>query len=168
MRKGDKMFIYAFGDFKEQWKKYLLIFLAVICTLAVIVITLYIHGGKMPDTATCDQIGEYSLITENVSDDITFLGQFGLCADKDTVVTDNVKIPSEFNSHYEKYNDLQQKIGLDLENYKGVTAKRSTYKLENYENNSKVYYATLLIYENRVIGGHISSNIYGEEYRSFR
>ena len=83
-------------------------------------------------------------------------------------MTDNVKIPSEFNSHYEKYNDLQQKIGLDLENYKGVTAKRSTYKLENYENNSKVYYATLLIYENRVIGGHISSNIYGEEYRSFR
>lgn len=162
------MFIYAFGDFKEQWKKYLLISLAVVSVLAVIVITLYLNGAKMPDTATCDQIGEYSLITENVSDDITFLGQFGLCADKDTLVTDTVKIPSEFNATYEKYNDLQQKIGLDLENYKGVTAKRNTYKLDKYEKNGKTYYATLLIFENRVIGGHISSNIYGEEYRCFR
>ena len=162
------MFIFAFGDFKEQWKKYLLISLAVVSVLAVIVLTLYIHGGKMPDTATCDQIGEYSLITENVSDDITFLGQFGLCADKDSLVTDNVRIPAEFNDHYKKYNDLQHKMGLDLENYKGVTAKRNIYKLDKYENDGKTYFATLLIYENRVIGGHISSGIYEEEYRSFR
>ena len=32
------MFIFAFGDFKEQWKKYLLISLAVVCVLGTIII----------------------------------------------------------------------------------------------------------------------------------
>ena len=160
------MFIFAFGDFKEQWKKYLLVSIAVVCVLAVIVVTLYIQGSKMPVTATCDQLGEYSLITENMQDDISFLSQFGLQADKNSLVSDEVKIPSEFNSQYNTYNELQKEIGLDLQNYKGISAKRNVYKLENYESEGKDYYVTLLIFENRVIGGHISSNIYGDKYRS--
>ncbi len=160
------MFIFAFGDFKEQWKKYLLISFAVVCVLGTIIITLSVYGGKMPNTATCDQLGEYSLVTNSSADDITFLQQMGLNAEEKSLVSKEVKIPAEFNSQYEKYNALQQKVGLDLQSYKGVLAKRNTYKLKNYESDSKDYYVTLLIFENRVIGGHISSNIFGEEYRS--
>lgn len=160
------MFIFAFGDFKELWKKYLLISIAVVCVLGTIIIALLVHGSKMPNTATCDQLGEYSLITNSSADDIVFLQQMGLYADESTLVSDQIRIPAEFNSYYEQYNELQEKIGLNLQNYKGVMAKRNTYKLKNYESDSKAYYVTLLIFENRVIGGHISSNIFGDEYIS--
>ena len=64
----------------------------------------------------------------------------------------------EFNNTYNKYNDLQKKIGLDLSRYKGRTAEEITYELKN----SETKYAVLLVYENRVIGAHLTNGEYGQ------
>lgn len=159
------MFIFAIGEIKEQWKKYLLIGLLVLCVMAVILIVLYINGTKMPQSATCDQLGEYSLQVQDSTKQIEFLSQFGLETDEASLVSDEVVIPANFNEGYTKYNELQKKIGLDLSNYKGVTAKRNIYKLNNYEKDGKDYYVTLLIYKECVIGGHIGTKEYGVDYK---
>lgn len=158
------MFIFAIGEIKEQWKKYLLIGLLVLCIMAVILIVLYINGTKMPQSATCDELGEFSLQVQDSSQEIEFLKQFGLEADEKSLVSDEVVIPSFFNETYTKYNELQKKIGLDLSNYKGLTVKRNIYKLNNYDKNGNEYYVTLLIYKECVIGGHIGTKEYGVDY----
>lgn len=159
------MFIFAIGEIKEQWKKYLLIGLLVLCIMAVILIVLYINGTRMPQSATCDQLGEYSLQVQDSSQEMEFLQQFGLNADKDSLVSDEVVIPTFFNETYTSYNELQQKIGLDLSNYKGVTAKRNIYRLNDYKKEGKDCYVTLIIYKECVIGGHIGTKEYGVDYK---
>lgn len=159
------MFVFAVEQIKEKWKKYLLLCLLAVCIAAVLVIVLCINGSKMPESATCDELGEYSLMAETQQQELEFLSQFGLQVQETSLVSDRVIIPSEFNEAYSEYNSLQTEIGLDLSNYKGVSAQRDVYKLENYESDGKDYYVTLLIYNNRVIGGHIGTKIYSEEYR---
>lgn len=160
------MFIFAVEKIKEQWKKYLIICLLALSALAVLLAVLCINGNKMPEIATCDEIGEYSLSADSVKSETEFLEQFGLTPDAESLVSDEVVIPSDFNQTYAEYNRLQQEIGLDLRNYKGVSAKRDIFKLENYESDGKEYYVTLLIYKDKVIGGHIGTKIYSDEYRS--
>ena len=106
------------------------------------------------------------LSADSLKRETEFLEQFGLTPDAESLVSDEVVIPSDFNQTYAEYNRLQQEIGLDLRNYKGVSAKRDIFKLENYESDGKEYYATLLIYKDKVIGGHIGTKIYSDEYRS--
>lgn len=160
------MFIFAVEKIKEQWKKYLIICLLALSALAVLLAVLCINGNKMPENATCDEIGEYSLCVDSIKSETEFLEQFGLTPDKESLVSDEVVIPSDFNQTYAEYNRLQQEIGLDLRNYKGVSAKRDIFKLENYESDGKEYYVTLLIYKDKVIGGHIGTKIYSDEYRN--
>lgn len=159
------MFIFAVEQIKEQWKKYLLLCLLAFCVLGVLLVVWHINGTRMPKNATCDEVGEYSLQVENQQEEVAFLSQFGLQVQSDSLVSDNVTIPGEFSAVYLDYNKLQQRIGLDLSDYKGVLAKRNIYKLENYESDGKEYFVTLLIYKNNVIGGHIGTKIYSEKYK---
>ena len=92
-----------------------IVIICVICTVSA--------AGRMPDTATCDEAGEYSLSASNEQERLEFLGNFGLDADR-LVSADIITIPSEFNSVYKAYNDLQRQIGLDLSRYKGESAER--------------------------------------------
>lgn len=129
-----------------------IVIICVICTVSA--------AGRMPDTATCDEGGEYSLSASNEQERLEFLGNFGLDADR-LVSADIITIPSEFNSVYKAYNDLQRQIGLDLSRYKGESAERYMYAL-NGENADS---AVILVRNNRVIGGHITSGEFGEENR---
>lgn len=113
--------------------------------------------GSIPGTATCDEAGEYSLSAASDQDRLKFLSVFGLEADK-LVSADIVTIPSEFNSVYEDYNKLQQKIGLDLNRHRGESAERYTYAL----NGEDADFAVILVRKGKVIGGHITSGEFGE------
>lgn len=126
---------------------------AIICIICMISVQ-----NSLPDTATCDELGCYSLECEKDDENCTFLEQFGLSSVK---ITDSceVTIPSEFNETYEEYNELQKEIGLDLEKFKGKSAQKVTYELEN----SKTKYAVLLIYKGKVIGGHLTDGEYGSK-----
>lgn len=124
---------------------------AIICIICMISVQ-----NSLPDTATCDELGCYSLKCDKDDEQCTFLEQFGLLPVK---IADNceVVIPTEFNQTYEKYNELQKKIGLDLEKFKGTSAQKITYELKN----SKTKFAVLLIYKGKVIGGHLTDGEYG-------
>lgn len=126
---------------------------AIICIICMISVQ-----NSLPDTATCDELGCYSLKCDKDDEQCTFLEQFGLLPIK---IADNceVVIPTEFNQTYEKYNELQKKIGLDLEKFKGKSAQKITYELKN----SKTKFAVLLIYKGKVIGGHLTDGEYGSK-----
>ncbi len=156
--------ITALKSAKAKWLKILVLFMFAISVLLLIAGVLYVNGSKMPVSAFCDEIGEYSLKAENEIQEFEFLRQFGLTAETDSLVCDTVVIPKNFNQVYNSYNRLQQKIGLDLNNYKGVSAKRRVYTLKDFSDDGRKYTVTLLVYRERVIGGHISSGVYGEEY----
>lgn len=90
-----------------------------------------------------------------VEEQLTFLNELGYSVDPKPIFSDEVVIPEEFDSVYEKYNELQKAQGLNLEKYRGKTVLRYTYAVESAEDEQ--IYATLLIYKNRIIGGDITT-----------
>ena len=98
----------------------------------------------------------YSLKADSADDRLGFFKQLELKAGQETA--DEVVIPQNFNRVYDEYNEIQKSSGFDLLNYAGKTAKRYTYSIDNGKK------AVILVYKNRIIGGHIASGIYGEEY----
>lgn len=126
---------------------------AIICIICMISVQ-----NNLPDTATCDELGCYSLKCDKNDEQCTFLEQFGLSSLK---ITDSceIAIPTEFNKIYAEYNELQKSIGLDLEKFKGKSVQKVTYELKN----SKTKYAVLLIYKEKVIGGHLTNGEYGSK-----
>lgn len=130
-----------------------------IVIIAVICFVSAVSGEhKVPHTATCDEIGEYSLCAENLQEQCDFLSQLGYEVDKE-IDSRNILIPTEFNLAYEEYNSLQKEIGLDLSRYKGETARQIKIKLKNIDEK----YAVLLVYDGKVIGGHITNGEYGSK-----
>ena len=151
--------MYVFNLCLKPSKK-LLYFFAVLLIVALLVFALCMRSvhKQVNDTATCDEIGTYSLKAESESQQCSFLEQFGLTPMVDSVNKKTVLIPTDFNSVYEEYNELQKTIGLDLQKYKGKSAEMVTYELEN----SKAKYAVLLIYNETVIGAHLTNGEYGQ------
>ena len=140
-------------------KKLMFIFgtMSVIASIVCIICMMSVHN-QVYDTATCDEIGTYSLDAEGTQAQCDFLEQFSLEVVPDTAQTETVTIPMEFNDTYNQYNELQKKIGLDLSRYKGRVAEEITYELKN----SETKYAVLLVYENIVIGAHLTNGEYGQ------
>lgn len=135
---------------------------ACLCVLAAACLCVSLSkAGKPADFAEADGVGRYSLKAENTARQEEFLSQFGLKARTASKKTDRVTIPKKWNEVYENYNKLQKIVGLDLEKLKGREVERVVFKLENSEK-----YAVLLIWEGRVVGGHLSTGIYGEGYES--
>ena len=112
----------------------------------------------MPDTAVSDKTGEYSLVL-NDGEEKKFLEQFGVETADAKPEKRSVVIPSDFNKYYEEYNELQKKIGLDLGKFKGKEVTEIIVPLEKPKDNN----AVLLVYKNRVIGGHITNGEYGSK-----
>lgn len=99
-------------------------------------------------------------LTENTNDErIKFLNGFGWQTGSEPCTISDVLIPTEFDDVYSKYNDLQIAQGFDLSDYKSLLVKKYTYEILNYPNakEGEVVYANLLIYQNDIIGGDISS-----------
>ena len=105
-----------------------------------------------------DKTGEYSLVL-NDGEEKKFLEQFGIETADAKSEKRSVIIPSDFNKYYEEYNELQKKIGLDLGKFKGKEVTEITVPLEKPKDNN----AVLLVYKNRVIGGHITNGEYGSK-----
>ena len=68
-----------------------------------------------------------------------------------------VVIPSSFDETYEKYNTIQKQQGFDLSRYRGRSCRRYVYEVLNYPGGVEDARLTLLIYQDRLIGGDVSS-----------
>lgn len=91
-------------------------------------------------------------------DRIIFLNQRGLVVSEQEIEMKDVIIPLEFDEVYAKYNELQVSQGFNLEKFKGKTAEMYTYLVLNFDESKDETYANILIYDNKIIGGDISSS----------
>lgn len=140
-------------------KKLVISILSALIAVIIMLIIVFSSGNTAPsDSATCDEVGRYSLVAQTVGGECGFIKQFGYDVIADSRECEAVIIPSVFNQTYEEYNELQKKIGLDLEAYKGREAQKITYELDN----SDKKYAVILTLKGRVIGAHLTNGEYGD------
>ena len=91
------------------------------------------------------------------SDRVEFISQFGWSVEQTPIEEVEVSIPSEFDTVYIGYNDIQKAQGLNLAKYKGKEVVRYTYKITNYEDYDGTVYVNLLVYRNKIVGGDVCS-----------
>ena len=91
-------------------------------------------------------------------DRVAYLEALGWDVDDDPVQTQEVRVPTDPSEVFLRYNELQKSQGFDLLQLEGKTLHRYVYEIENYPGKDKgLYYATLLIYKDQVVGGDVSS-----------
>ncbi len=72
-----------------------------------------------------------------------------------------VRIPQESSQVFDRYNDLQKSQGYDLSKLAGKTVTRYLYTITNYPGATEPVYASLLVYQNRLVGGDITDTTPG-------
>ena len=115
----------------------------------------------MPDYATADEIGRFFTEAADTDAQVEFLSQFGIKVNTKTKQSDTITIPLNFDNIYNEYNELQQAAGLDLKPFRGEQVSRVVFKLQDKEK-----YVTLLLFKAHVIGGHLSTGVYGDGYEA--
>lgn len=95
-------------------------------------------------------------ITTNVQR-IDFLQSFGWKVVANPIEEVEITIPQTFNDVYNNYNTIQKKQGFDLTKYKGQRVKRWTYRVTNYPGVTDEVRADLLVYNDIIIGGDVST-----------
>lgn len=100
-------------------------------------------------------------LAKSTQDHIDFLSAYGYNVSDNPVRIQEVIIPGEFGAEYQKYNEYQKLSGFDLEKYQNRRVKQYTYKVIDYANSDEEVVANLLVYNNRIIGGDVSSTKYG-------
>ncbi|MBW7572745.1 DUF4830 domain-containing protein [Caproiciproducens faecalis] len=135
-------------------RKKILIGLAAILLVvtAAIVVTKLFHSEPV---ASADG-KKYSLSAGSNDQRVSFLKQFGWQVNTEPLEMKDVIIPAQFDDVYLQYNNIQKEQGLDLSQYAGKTCIQWVYAVTNYPGATDVR-ATLLVYDNRVIGGDLST-----------
>ena len=118
--------------------------------LALIVALFMLLGGRQTQST-----GAELTVTSN-DDRIRFLASFGWEVVTSPAQTCQVRIPEQTSEVFERYNTLQKTMGYDLSEYAGKTVMRYVYTIKNYPGATEPVYATVLISNNRVIGGDIT------------
>ncbi len=94
---------------------------------------------------------------ESNDDRVAYLQSMGWQVDETPVESQEVRIPAQLPEVLARYNELQQSQGFDLRSYAGKTVKRYVYQVLNYPDTTDSYYATLLVYQDQVIGGDVAA-----------
>ena len=135
-------------------------FFGVVCVALVSLITLiafiptYTADGTDLDTSAQTVSINYDKIRDN-EDRVEFLSQFGWKVEDEPLETVEVTIPTEFDTVFAGYNEIQKSQGLDLGKYKKKTVTRYTYEVTNYPGYTGTVHANVIVYRNRVIGGDV-------------
>lgn len=125
----------------------------IVCALAVLavilVVVLIVCGGKeAPSTLPAGGTNEERL---------AFLAAHGRSVSAAPTETQTVSIPEiNGNDVMERYNALQKSQGFDLTSYVGKDVQRYVYEVLNAPDAKGKVYATLLVYDCRIIGGDVT------------
>lgn len=107
----------------------------------------------------------------NNSERLKFISQFGWEVESEPDEVCEIIIPQEFDDVYNEYNEIQLKQDCDLRDYSGKRVKRWTYIIRNYpgytEDDTCVR-INLLVYDDMVIGGDVSSTELSGFMHTFR
>lgn len=144
------MFVVSMKTNKKKLLGYTLVGLIVIIAL----IAIFSPKGSKNAKKTA---GSTEVKVQTNEDRISYLKTFGWTVSDEATEICEVAIPSEFNDVYNVYNKIQKQQGFNLEDYKGKRVKRFTYEVTNYPNEPENVRANLLILDDKVIGGDVSS-----------
>lgn len=89
---------------------------------------------------------------------VAFLEGFGWQVQPEPVQTQQVLVPEDPSEVFLRYNDLQISQGYDLLPLSGKSVMRYVYQITNYPGSDGVYFATLLVYDDAVVGGDVASS----------
>ena len=95
------------------------------------------------------------------ADRLAFIKSIGYTVINSEPKTKTVIIPEVFYDVYNNYNVLQKSAKYDLSAYKGSEVTIYTYSINPFRNFSGECVANLIVYNDRVIGGDISSTALG-------
>ena len=130
-------------------------FCCIACALVIAVtLTAFLPGKDSVTTFTDGKETVYDNAETN-GGRIEFLKQFGWEVESTPIEKTTVTVPSEFDTVFSGYNDLQKLQGLDLSRYKQKEVTRYTYKIINYSGYQGTVYANLIVYRGCVIGGDV-------------
>lgn len=124
-------------------KKGLLIAFAVLICMGIICSEVFAAGNNMNAKTNADRL----LFIKNLG--------YTVLSDKPTSKT--VNIPEVFYDVYNNYNSLQRSAGYDLSLYKGCEVIIYTYKTNPPSNYTGECVINIIVYNDRIIGGDISS-----------
>lgn len=113
----------------------------------------------LPSVSAASDVASINTNYKNIGNEaemVEFLSKYGYDVDSTPIKVFEMEIPEQFNSIFEKYNDIQRAQGLNLKRYCGKDATVYVFKISNYEDAGEVF-ATLFIRNNRIIGGDICS-----------
>lgn len=130
-----------------------LIAITALSFMVVAALVLFVPSYESASTVTG---ANYDKVYSN-SDRVEFISQFGWEVNQTPIEEIEVSIPSEFDTVYIGYNDIQKAQGLNLAKYRGKEVVRYTYEVTNYEGYEGKVYVNLLVYRNKVVGGDVCS-----------
>lgn len=144
------MFIFSV---KASKKKIFVILAAILLIITAAIVGTKLHNSR--PSAQSEGV-KYTLSAATNEERVSFFSQFGWQVDTEPVEIKDVVIPTEFNDVYINYNNIQKEQGLDLAPYAGKTCRQWIYAVKNYPQVPEVR-ATILVLENKVIGGDLST-----------
>jgi len=116
--------------------------------------------GILPAVSAVSDVASVTTDYKNISNEEemkNFLSSFGYETESQAAKVYEIDIPKEFNTVFEKYNEIQRAQGLNLKRYAGKSATAYVFKVTNYEYDGDVF-ATLFIRNGRVIAGDVCSS----------
>ncbi len=131
-------------------------FFAVIAISIAVLVTAI---GILPSVSASVDVANVTVDYKNISSEeemVEFLSKFGYEVEAKPTQVYEIDIPNNFNSIYEKYNEIQRAQGLNLKRYAGKNATAYIFKVTNYEYDGEVF-ATIFIRNGRIIAGDICS-----------
>ncbi len=127
--------------------------------IAIAVLIVCVRGSNKPNEAAAEGDVRTSQCAKTDEERVAYLKSFGWEVDPTPVQTQEVRVPTEPNDVFQRYNDLQKSQGFNLDDYAGKSIHRYVYKVTNYPNaENQTWFATLLVYKDEIIGADVSSS----------
>lgn len=131
-----------------------------ISLVAFMMVTLLAVAGfnsNNPKALAASSPKRYSIDASDNNQRVEFLESYGWQVNPEPVEICDIRIPTVFNEVYENYNQIQKEQGLDLKKYMGKACKRFSYNITNYPGDTGEIRANILVIDNRIVAGDISS-----------
>lgn len=147
------MFIFSV---KADKRKICVVLAALLLVVTAVIVIARIRSEK-PSAVSAGL--KYSLSAGTSEERVAFFQQFNWQVAPEPVSVQDVTIPTAFNDVYSNYNRIQKEQGLDLTPYAGKVCRQWVYAVLNYpqQGQDAQVRATILVYNNRVVGGDLST-----------
>lgn len=137
----------------KSGKKQLVFTLLAVCALATVaVLALAIPPVK---STSATEVPVVSTRGGTGEERVAFLKNLGYETEAEAIEVEEIRLPDETDEAIRQYNEIQKKVGFDLEAYLGKRVKRYTYRVLNADASASC--VCLYVYRDTVIAGHIST-----------